>query len=49
MTTDSIAAFVAAHPPRPGLSADHLVAIWDDLSSLADVEAIATDTGDGEA
>ncbi|MFF8437505.1 MULTISPECIES: hypothetical protein [Streptomyces] len=39
---DPIAAFVAAHPPRPGLSAEHLVAILADLSSTADLEAIAT-------
>ncbi|MEU3978432.1 hypothetical protein [Streptomyces bacillaris] len=44
--TDAIAAFLAAHPPRPGFSADHMVAIWDDLSSMADVEAIATEPDD---
>ncbi|MYR28614.1 MULTISPECIES: hypothetical protein [unclassified Streptomyces] len=49
MTTDAITAFVAAHPPQPGLSADHLVAIWDDLSSLADVDAIATDASNPAA
>lgn len=48
MTTDDLAAFVAAHPPRPGFSADQMIATWEDLSSLADLEAIATDTDDRE-
>lgn len=46
MATDDIAAFVAAHPPRPGFSADRMIAIWEHLSSLADVAAIATDRDD---
>ncbi|MGA5134399.1 hypothetical protein ACPCTO_31860 [Streptomyces olivoreticuli] len=44
MATDDIAAFVAAHPPYPGFPADQMIATWEDLSSLADVEAIATDS-----
>ncbi|MEW2066671.1 hypothetical protein [Streptomyces sp. NPDC007346] len=48
MTTEDIAAFVAAHPPHPGFSADQIADVWDELSSVADVEVIATDTSDRE-
>lgn len=44
--TDGIAAFVAAHPPRPGFTADRMIDAWDDLASIAEVEAIATDAED---
>ncbi|MEU5426819.1 hypothetical protein AB0H73_14615 [Streptomyces olivoreticuli] len=49
MTTADIAAFVAAHPTRPGFSADQMITIWEHLSSLADAQAIATDMGDRES
>lgn len=40
---DDIAAFVAAHPPRAGFSADQMISAWEHLSSLGDFEAILTD------
>lgn len=43
MASDDIAAFVAAHPPHTGFSADQMIGIWDHLTSIADAEAIATD------
>jgi hypothetical protein len=45
---DDIAAFVAAHPPRPGFTADRMIDVWDHLGSIAEVEAIATDAADRE-
>lgn len=38
-----LAAFVAANPPRPGFTAARMIDAWEDLASLADVQAIATD------
>lgn len=50
MTTpdDDITAFVAAHPPRPGFTADRMIDVWEHLGSIMEVEAIATDTDDRE-
>lgn len=44
--TDDIAAFVAAHPPRPGFTADRMLDVSTHPGSLAEVEAIATDAED---
>ncbi|WP_030574478.1 hypothetical protein [Streptomyces aureocirculatus] len=47
--TDDIAAFVAAHPPHPGFSADQMIATWDSLASLTEVAAIATEVNEARS
>ena len=43
---DDITSFVAAHPPRPGFTADRMIDAWEHLASIAEVEAITTDAAD---
>jgi hypothetical protein len=44
--TDDIAAFIAAHPPLPGMTAATMINTWEDLASLTDIQIIATDAPD---